>query len=372
MRPLSKLLPRGGSAVYVHKVLMRWLAGAGMMAAALFLIACTTAGEEGGAAKVEPKSTAKAASKATDTPAQSEPTAEAAPGDPVNQIAIAGVGGTVFAAIFAPSDVTVPVGSTLTWSNLGDWPHQVVFLGGSGTLPPLAQGQTERTRPANVQEGQTVSYDGTAFLHSGLLGRGQRISVTFPREGSFKYLCPIHPRMEGTVKVVPKGQPYTTARQAAESAKASRDAVVSLVEPQRDVFKNLYGTSVQRQDRSTLWSVPVGPRIGTPTGFLEVSEFIPQELTIKAGDSVRWYFFSPHTVTFLPPGQTTLPDAQPAPSPNAADYDGRSLINSGTLSFTAADGLRSFEMRFPRPGRYEYVCFLHYRLEGQKGTIIVE
>ena len=298
--------------------------------------------------------------------------AEAAPGDPVNQIAIAGIGGTVFAAVFAPNEVTVPVGSTLSWSNLGDWPHQVVFLGGASTLPPLAQGQTERTRPANLQEGQTIAYDGTAFLHSGLLERGKRISVTFSKEGTFKYLCPIHPRMEGSVKVVPKGQPYTTARQAADEAKAQRDAVLNLADPNRDVFTNLYALSVKKQDNSTLWTVPVGPRIGTATGFLEIAEFIPVDLKVKAGDSVRWHFFSPHTVTFLPPGETELPATQPPASRSGADYDGRSLINSGTLSFTAADGLRSFEMRFPRAGTYQYVCFLHYRLEGQKGTITVD
>ncbi len=367
------LTMRGGSTRSVSIAVLVALTVVAFLAAA-----CAQPGER---AAAPPKSVVKVAEKAasstdvaTAKDAEGEKAsmvAEVAPGDPVNQIAIAGVGGTVFAAIFAPNDVTVPVGSTLTWSNLGDWPHQVVFLGGKG-LPPLAAGQTERTRPANVQEGTTVSYDGSGFLHTGLLERGKRISVTFPNAGTYTYLCPIHPRMEGTVKVVPKGQPYTTARQAAESAKASRDAVLSLVEPVRDVTANLYSLTAQRPDRSTLWSVPVGPRVGTPTGFLEVAEFIPADLKIKAGDSVRWYFFSPHTVTFLPPGQMTLPEVQPPATPTGADYDGRSLFNSGTLSFTAADGVRAFELRFPRPGRYEYVCFLHYRLEGQKGTIIVE
>ncbi len=313
---------------------------------------------------------------ATSTPAATEPTApaaaaEVAPGDPVNQVAIAGIGGTVFAAIFAPSEVTIPTGSTLTWSNLGDWPHQVVFLGSSGALPPLARGQTEFTRPATVDVSKPVGYDGVAFLHSGLLERGGQISVTFTTDGTFPYLCPIHPRMAGSVRVVPRGQPFTTARQAAESARVQRDAVVDLAEPERDVAMNLYALSARKPDNSTLWSVPVGPRIGTPTGFLEVAEFIPTDLKVKAGDSVRWYFFTPHTVTFVPSGQA-LPELQPPATRSGVDFDGRVLVNSGILAFTAADGLRFFEQRFPRPGTYEYVCFLHFRAGGQKGTITVE
>jgi plastocyanin len=172
--------------------------------------------------------------------------------------------------------------------------------------------------------------------------------------------------------VVPKGQPYTTALQAADKAKAQRDAAVNLAEPVRDVALNLYHLSTKREDGSTLWTVPVGPRVGTETGFIEVAEFLPQDLKIKAGDTVRWYFFSPHTVTFMPPGETALPAVQPPATPSGQPYDGRSLVNSGTLAFTAADGLRYFEMKFPNAGTFPYLCFLHYTAEGQKGVVTVQ
>ena len=322
------------------------------------------------ASKTETPADSKTSDAKTDAKADPKTAvAEVAPGAPVNQIGIAGVGGTVFAAIFAPNDVTVPVGSTLTWSNLGDWPHQVTFLGADGRLPELGQGQTQRTRPANITQGETVVYDGTNFLHSGLLARGQRIGVTFSREGTFKYLCPIHPRMEGTVKVVPKGAPYTTSLQASDTAKVQRDQAVALAEPNREVFTNLYQLNTRRDDGTTLWTVPVGPRVGTETGFLEVAEYLPADLKVRPGDSVRWYFFSGHMVTFLPPGEA-VPAAQPPPSPSGLSYDGRSMVNSGTLSFNATEGLRSFEMKFPNAGTFPYICFLHIP-EGQKGTITV-
>ena len=53
-------------------------------------------------------------------------------------------------------------------------------------------------------------------------------------------------------------------------------------------------------------------------------------------------------------------------------YDGKGVYNSGTLSFTGADGLRYWELKFPTAGTAQYVCFLHYTAEGQKGTVTVE
>ena len=61
-------------------------------------------------------------------------------------------------------------------------------------------------------------------------------------------------------------------------------------------------------------------------------------MTVKTGAAVEWRFAGPepHSVTFLPPGQTPpspeIPEGEAlfAPStPPATTYDGKSLVNSG-------------------------------------------
>lgn len=70
---------------------------------------------------------------------------------------------------FAPATLTVPVGSTVTWTNRDEEPHTVVANDGSFRSPGLdAQG--------------TYSY-------------------TFRAPGTFEYICSIHPFMHGTVVV---------------------------------------------------------------------------------------------------------------------------------------------------------------------------
>ena len=68
---------------------------------------------------------------------------------------------------FDPRLVTVMAGTAITWTNVGELPH-------------------------------TVTGD---FGDSGLLGPGGSYSTNFDEEGTFDYLCTIHPTMIGTVVV---------------------------------------------------------------------------------------------------------------------------------------------------------------------------
>lgn len=77
------------------------------------------------------------------------------------------------------SDVTVPVGTIVLWTQLDAISHTTT----SGT-------------PG----------DPTGLWDSGVLVRGQTFSHTFTEEGSFPYFCQIHPdSMRATVEVVPIG-----------------------------------------------------------------------------------------------------------------------------------------------------------------------
>ena len=70
---------------------------------------------------------------------------------------------------FAPAKLTVPAGSTVTWTNRDEEPHTVV---------------------AN-----------DASFHSPGMGSQATFSYTFPKAGTFDYVCSIHPFMHATVVV---------------------------------------------------------------------------------------------------------------------------------------------------------------------------
>jgi plastocyanin len=70
---------------------------------------------------------------------------------------------------FAPATATVPVGSTVTWTNRDDIPHNVV-----------SPEQKFKSRVLDTNE---------MFSH------------TFDVAGTYKYYCSIHPRMTGQVVV---------------------------------------------------------------------------------------------------------------------------------------------------------------------------
>jgi amicyanin len=70
---------------------------------------------------------------------------------------------------FAPGAITVPVGTTVTWTNHDDIPHNVV---------------------SPEQK-----------FKSPVLDTDQKFSHTFEAAGTYKYYCSIHPRMTGQVVV---------------------------------------------------------------------------------------------------------------------------------------------------------------------------
>jgi plastocyanin len=71
---------------------------------------------------------------------------------------------------FGPAALTVPVGTTVTWTNKDDIPHNV------------------------------VSTDDPKTFKSKVLDTNEKFSFTFSKPGTFTYFCSIHPKM--TAKVI--------------------------------------------------------------------------------------------------------------------------------------------------------------------------
>ena len=70
---------------------------------------------------------------------------------------------------FGPQTLTVPVGSTVTWTNRDDIPHT------------------------------SVSTDG--LFKSKVMDTDEKFSYTFAKAGTYAYYCSIHPKMTGQVVV---------------------------------------------------------------------------------------------------------------------------------------------------------------------------
>jgi plastocyanin len=79
-------------------------------------------------------------------------------------------GDTISDFKFSPATITIHVGDTITWTNVGP---------------------TEHTATAN-----------NGSFNTGILKKGASASHTFTQAGTFAYICTIHPFMHGTVVVV--------------------------------------------------------------------------------------------------------------------------------------------------------------------------
>jgi len=72
---------------------------------------------------------------------------------------------------FGPVALTVPVGTTVTWTNRDDIPHN------------------------------TVSTDDPKTFKSKALDTDEKFSFTFSKPGTYAYFCSIHPKMTGKIIV---------------------------------------------------------------------------------------------------------------------------------------------------------------------------
>lgn len=291
-----------------------------------------------------------------------------------------GVGsGTVAGNVFAPGEVTVAAGDSVTFSIDSDEVHTITFGSGPSDVPPSQWDTTFDIPPGPPGPADlgTVEYTGSEFINTGVIFKGSTLTVDFPEEGEYHFNCVIHPGMTGTINVVAPGGDTTTQAEADAAAAETKDAILAQVDGLRQAQEDAV-TSETQPDGTTLWSIAANAKTdpeaqpGGGSGFLELLEFIPDSIEIKQGDTVKWTSTSPHTVTFLEPGQdpSTLGDpfaVQPAkPAP---EYDSSAFYNSGVLAASPASPTE-FELTFPDKGDFTYLCLIHAQL-GQTGTIKV-
>jgi plastocyanin len=292
---------------------------------------------------------------------------------------------------FFPRELTINAGDTIFFDFQGHHaPHTVTFLSGA-EAPPLLVPASEGATPAAGQPPELMfnpaaafpaggnTYDGTGVLNSGLnvlFPPDQTFTVTFTAPGSFDYLCLVHPlMMKGTVTVQERGAavPYEQAdidsMVVEHMAQLTEDGKALIAE-----YTNS-ATPMAGSAGGNVWDV----RAGTEGDEVAVLRYMPDNVTIAAGDTVRWTVdskFEPHTVTFLggeeppdliepqmqeggPPKLVFNPDIVGRVGPEV--YSGQGYANSGAMGadFQVYTGLSTYELTFDTPGEYPYYCALH-------------
>ncbi len=187
---------------------------------------------------------------------------------------------------FRPATLTVEAGQTISWANNGALPHTV-------------------TSPA-------------AGFDSGILAPGAAFGVRLTTPGSYGYICTLHPEMTGTLIVT----------EASEPIDDSEGAVVV------DVGGGAEGDAGQS-------AVGAGAEDAAPTIERTVqmidNAFQPRDVTVQAGQAVRWRNdgLIPHTATV------------------------EGLFDSGFVN--PGD---DFVQVFDEVGVYDYICTIHPEMVG--------
>jgi plastocyanin len=314
--------------------------------------------------------------------------------------------------------VRIAEGTTVIWTLGSDEPHTITFRAGE-PWPSVFMEQPEGPGRPPMYNPRLVSatapagpWDGTSFIHLELQGRGQEVTVTFAREGRYRYSCLLHEEMDGFVEVVAPGSAGITTQSVVDQFAASHLAADHATDVAKMIADRSRASRIDTVGGTSLWFVRAGTN--ERRGHVDVNAFLPDTLSVRQGDTVVWYtdHSVPHTVTFpapqgprpemfalqLPDGtmvQPPAPGQQPPPAlleaaqnpataprlvaiggvpnrPNSG-YDGRSLYNSGLIGehvLVAYPMERTWALTFDTPGVFSYVCLLHEQ-QGMKGTLTV-
>ena len=125
------------------------------------------------------------------------------------------------------------------------------------------------------------------------------------------------------------------------------------------------------------WQVSVGAE--SPNRGSQALAFLPNELWVHTGDTIRWTFptHERHTLTFLKPGQTRppgfgpvfgVPVGCPGLTPDGSSFDGTACVTTGVLLLSEDTGptasAPTYTVNFPAAGNFKFVCLIHADMTG--------
>jgi plastocyanin len=309
---------------------------------------------------------------------------------------------------YFPSEITINAGDAIFFDfspGMPEIPHTVTFLAGqdlpellipdpaAGTptagATPAAGAPRIIFNPVAAFPAGSETVDGSGVVSSGLdILRlpDEFYTLTFPTPGTYDYVDLVFPMaLTGQVVVQEQGAALPQEQEAYDQATAEEQA--QMLERGRELIaQHSEAAATERDDGTSLWEVTTG----VTDGPVEVSAFMPAELTITAGDTVRWTTeqttLEVHTATFVggeaapeliliepqeggPPTLVINPEL--IPPAGGPTYDGTGFANTGFLG-TRFRFPPAHELTFTTPGEYPYYCAVHGSPNsGMRGTIIV-
>ncbi len=169
--------------------------------------------------------------------------------------------------------------------------HTSIALQALGPIPATGCGS----------DASPCTFDGKSVVSSGVpLGAPPTapfdVTVT-AAPGTYVFHCRVHPQMSARLTVVAAGGTATTPAElssAVQAQVASDVAAGTAAEKAADVA----GKSTN-SNGTTHWTLTAGTQ--SPDGYTVVLEMLPENVTIKSGDTLTWHSVGvnePHTVTF--------------------------------------------------------------------------
>src|SRR5919198_2703619 len=287
-----------------------------------------------------------------------------------------------------PISLLVPTGTNVAGSN--DAAGQPYWFNGFpnfGFNPSLING----TPPVNYDPFKTPKGKGAVFTYTGKKGvatpipfgdNPKPLTVKFTKAGTVRYVCDLHPGMEGIVHVLPKSKKIPSAKADAKALKAQIDRDFKIAKKLKD----------QKPPANTVY-------IGNAGKYgVEYFSFLPGTVTVPVGTTLKFQItplsYETHTATTGP--------GDPIKDPNsylgiiAASFFSSQFVpqgiypsepfgtvaqltpqshGNGFWNSGAVDNVKSSpqptsnSVTFTAPGTYQFYCMVHPQMHG---TVIVQ
>ena len=289
---------------------------------------------------------------------------------------------------FFPQEITINAGDTIFFDVQAF--HTITFLSGEERPRLIVMEQATDGGPPraliNPMAGFPVggnTYDGTGYINSGTPDpSAPPFTLTFTAPGTYEYLCLVHPQMIGNV-IVQEAAAELPSDQAAYD-QLGGEQIAAMFDEGDALIAEYEAATPQAGAAAGVHEVTAG--VGSETGVnggAEALRFLPHEVAIAVGDTVRWTnrsMHEPHTVTFLggalPPEFITVEPAEGGPPtlvlssdaifPAGGDsFDGTGLTGSGAFNQELPEfsdefeRTATYELTFTAPGEYRYYCVFH-------------
>jgi plastocyanin len=282
---------------------------------------------------------------------------------------------------FYPRSVTVGAGGKVAFK-LGGL-HNVIFApkakpAGPFHAPDPARPVTGTGRwfdgqpgwyidPAHVMASGDKVVDGKSLDASGIFqgqGAPPDFVVKFPKTGTYRYLCSIHPGMKGTVKVL-SGRAKAPSK--AKDAKAVAKQVATTVKTAKRLAAQVPAGNVVRagNDRGEVAFFSFFPAtrqvpVGTPVRF-EMSKDSTEIHNVVFGSEA---LLAETAAKFISPGAQGIAYDPVSVYPSApgplSHPGGEEFLNTGLID---ADAQTSFPnaatVTFTKAGSYAFICTVH-------------